>query len=516
MEVEQPISKFQKTPQAIIAPTSNIETVADTSSFYYKFNSSDKVAKLSKKVISNSYRLIDSISGHPSHIFLDFPSDFAYSELKNILGFLIDNNVVGNYRFSDSRYNDAPHFYRIDIAPKYLPDITDGTKPKIEFAHGFSKNPEEALSKAIGEFLERYFLTVYHKKNLLRSSPSALKSKKLSALNLNLLAGFSDDQKKADSRKQFDEDSVFYWEKVKRISTGETIFVPAQLAYWSYNREETEPYLREGNTSGAGGFFTLEGAILSGLYELIQRDSYLIYWLNKLTPVIIKPETVPHDGFQNILEESKRYGFEIFCLNITSEIGIPAFMAVISDPTNKSPRFSFGIGCDTNPIKAVFRALEESWSIYDWSRKFAKGFFYLNKNFRPFKEQINHIDRVRIWNNPAMAKYLDFFISGKEAAFSEIDFNCPEKFTSEKEELDFLVKRVESFGQGYEVYYYKSFHPILSEIGYYSAKVIVPQLVPFYLNETNAPLNTLRLKEVPKKIGLSSLEPFNPLPQPFS
>ena len=512
MEIEQPISRFRKTPQTIIAPTSNIETAVDNSSFYYKFKSSDKVAELSKKAISNSYRLIDSISGYPSHLLLNL-DDYHFQRLHEILGLLKTEKIIERSAFGNTRYNDAPFFYRLDITPNYEKGVTDGVKTEKSFGHGFGKNAEVVFSKAIGEILERYFLTLYHKKNLLRSSLSALKNKKLSALDLNLLAGFSEEQKKDNPRLRFNDESIFYWEKAKRVLTGETTYLPAQTVYWIY-RDEFEPFLGEANTNGAGGFFTKEGAILSGLYELIQRDSFLIYWLNGLTPKAIDPKTVPNDDFQNLLEESKRYGFEIHCLNITADTGVPVFAVIVSDPSGKSPRFCLGAGCQADPAKALHRALEEAWSAYYWMRP-RPPYPVLSKNYQPFQERIGQDERLRLWSNPEMADYFKFFISGPKEPFDSIDFNYPKEFASQKEELNFLVERIESLGPGYEVYYYQPQHPLLSKVGYFSTQVVVPQFIPLYLNEFHAPLGGKRLKEVPFKLGFKAVEKFNPLPHPF-
>ena len=495
--------------------TSDIEAESDNSSFYnYKSHSDSEVIKLLKRIISNSYRLIDSISGFSNHLLLSPYGDYNFQQLQEILRLLEAKKIVKRSAFGDTRYNDAPFFYRLDIATNHEKGVTDGIKLEKMIGHCFGKNAAEVFSKAIGEILERYFLTIYHKKNLLRSSLSALKNKKLPALDLNLLAGFSEEQKKNNPRRQFNEESIFYWEKAKRVLTGETTYLPAQLIYWTYIRDELEPFLCEGNTNGAGGFFTKEGAILSGIYELIQRDSFLIYWLNKLTPKTIDPKTIPDEDFQNLLEESKRYGFEIYCLNITADTGAPAFAVIVSDSSGKSPRFCLGAGCQADPVKALRRALEEAWSVYYWMRPWPYH-PVLTGDYKPFRRGIEQDERLRLWANPEMADYFKFFISGKKEPFDSTDFNYPKEFASQKEELDFLARRVESLGPGYEVYYYQPQHPLLSEVGYYSAQVVVPQFIPLYIRENNAPLSSRRLKEAPSKLGFKAAKEFNPLPHPF-
>lgn len=513
MEIEQPISQFRKTPQITIVPTSSIETAADAQPFYYKSKSSDEVVKLSNKVISNSYRLIDSISSYSSYFLFNLEDDYHFSNLRDILGILEKYKIINRVTTGQIRYNDAPFFYIFDIYPNYEKGVTEARGYEKALGHGFGKDVFDVFSKAMGEILERYPLTIYHKKDFLRGSFNDLKKKNFPTLDLNLLAGFSAEQKNNNIRLQFDEESIFYWEKTIRASTGEMTYLPAQLVYWSYF-DELEPHLCEGNTNGAGGWFSEEGAILSGLYELIQRDSFLIYWLNGLTPRSIDPKTVPGDDFQKLLEESERYGFEVYCLDVTVDTGVPTFVTIISDPSGKGPRFFLGGGCQADSAKALFRSLEEAWSVYYWMRA-RPPLPVLDKNYRPFREKINQDERLRLWSNPEMADCFKFFISGPKEPFSNISFNYPKEFISQKAELNFLVKRVEDLGPGYEVYYYQSQHAILSEVGYHSASVIVPQFVPLYLNEPNAPLGSQRIKEVPSKLGLKAAKEFNPLPHPF-
>ena len=513
MEANQPISQFRKNPKVKIASTLNAFNDYRTQPITYFRNESAKSDKLFSKIISKNYQVLDSFCGYPSYLMMDNSDDFSYPHLKKIFQSLQNNNFIKWFSFRNVRFNDAPFFYMVDLAPSYPQGISDGKSKDSPIGHGFGKDSEEVFSKAIGEFLERYFLTLYHRKNLIRGSAKSFK-KGVRMLDLRHLAGFSDKQKQPNPRIQFDEESFFYWEKAKRWLTGETVYLPAQLIYWNYNQEELEPFLCEGNTSGAGGFFSLEKAIMVGLYELVQRDSFLIHWLNLLTPKKINPKTIPHNGFQDLLRESERYGFEIHCLNLTADTGIPVFAVVISDPSGENPRFCLGAGCQSDPCEALYRAFEEAWSVYYWIRP-RPPYPALDESYRPFKEGIDQDKRLRLWANPEMARHFEFFISGKEESFTEIHFEYPKNFNSDKKELDFLVKKIEQCGHGYEVYYFQAKHPFLSDVGFYSVQVVVPQFVPLYLFEYDAPLGSSRLKGVPEKLGFKPRKEWNPLPHPF-
>ena len=523
MEKELPVSRFQKKSPVSMVPTAEIFNVksgddADNQNPERSFRGG--TSKIIEKFFVNCYKQLDSLADFPSYFLLNFPSDYINPHLNEILEQLKKNNFIKQHFFDNQRFNDAPFFYSVNLVPNYAPSITDGIIIKKTLGFSFGKNAQEVFSKAVGEFLERYFFTIYHKKNFIRGSVDDLKKKKIPTLDLNLLAGFSDEQKMAHSKRQFNKKSVFYWEKGKRLSTNKTVYLPAQLIYWNYipcyTPEDFEPILWEPNTNAAAGFFSLEEAILAGLYEAIQRDGFCIYWLNKLSPNLIDPETVPSADFQNLLAESKRYGFEIYCLNITTDLNVPAFAVIVSDPSGAGPRFVLGAGCQADPAKALYCALEESWACYYFMRGKTPPYFNLKQGYSPFKEAaIGQDERLSLWANPEMAEHFKFFISGKKIPFSEHSFNYPKKFKSPGEELNFLAKKLENMGPGYEVYYYQANHPFLSKIGYYVVKTITPQLIHLYLNEVNALLGGRRLKDVPGKLGFKAAEKWNPWPHPF-
>ncbi|MFY9461954.1 MAG: YcaO-like family protein, partial [Candidatus Sungiibacteriota bacterium] len=369
MEIEQEKSEFFE-PSGIAISSAVKFFNRSAGEFKFMFSGAEAaVDDKMRKTISLAYDILDSVAGEKSFIFYNSEMP-GFKPYHSIIEFLFNRKTLKYFNFNKTRWNDAPAFYGAQLVGEYPPGSTDGNTALRHHGFSFSKNAEEVLSKSIGEFLERYFLTVYKKRRLVRSSPKSLQEKGRRHLDLNLLASFSESQKIVRPRRLWNDKSVFLWEEAERLSTQEKTLIPAQLVYWNYilDNEAGEPFLLEQNTNGCGGYFSKEGAILSGLYELIQRDAFLIYWLNEAPPPRIEPESVPDKEFQKILAESKRYGFKIQCLNTTLDTGIPSFIVLVIDPSEKGPHLSMGAGCGSNPAYALRRALEEAWSIYCWMR----------------------------------------------------------------------------------------------------------------------------------------------------
>ena len=511
MEIEQELSL----PTVFDAP----KLVTSSDAFplpeqHIQYRTLNKADPKLREIFPRLYRWLDQLSGQRSYTLIEDSS--SLKPFFDIFDYLRSNGIVERFTFQRVQYHDAPSFYRCDVFADYPAGTTDGIVRNRAIGHGFGKNILIVLSKAIGEFLERYFLTLYHHNQLLRSPYTSLYQRGIKALDPTTLPGFTREQKDRYPTRNFNKESIFRWETARRVSTGEKILVPAQLVYFSYafSPTEPEPVLVETNTNGAGGYFTTNGAILSGIYELIQRDAFLIYWLNTLTPPRIDPESIPDDNFLVLLKEAKRYGFEVQCLNTTLDTNVPSFAVVIIDRTGRGPYFSLGAGCGADPTKALTRAFEEAWSVYYWIRPHK--IYLLPGRYEAFFDySVGQDERLRLAANIEMAQRYQFFISGEIQKFQNLTFDYPRTFSSEHEELSFLVKRIESLGPDYQVLYFPPKHPILDRLGYSSCQVIIPPLTPLYLRETLAPLAAGRLQEVPKRLGFKQNTRLNTFPHPF-
>ena len=476
-------------------------------------STSHAASKVVRNIVAAFYGMLDRIMGVQSILLLPTSRDTLLNAYQDVLRVLQSKKIISRVQAVEERFNDAPWFFRFDVTPAYPDGITDGSTRANATGYGFGKNEETTLSKSVGEFLERYFLTLYKKANLLRASLQSF-PRRAQAVDLTLFAGFSDEQQRQDPSRIVTNNSSMGWEKVERISTGESYYVPAQFIYWNYKSEEGETFLRESNTNGAGGFFSREGALLSGLYELIHRDAFLIFWLNRIAPPKIDPGSIPSEHFQQLLKESKRYGFAVHCLDITSDLGVPSFSVIIEDTYGREPCIVVGASSGSHPALTLAHAFEEAWAVYHTVRPLSA--YTLPKKYKPFSDRsLGRKTRLQLWSNKDMAKKFSFFLAGDVKRLSDRTYSFPRSFLNEKSELQTLVSIVERFGRGYEVYGFLHDHPILREVNYSVARVIVPQLVPLYLNENNVPLGAQRLYEVPKKLGYAPSGERNPLPHPF-
>lgn len=438
---------------------------------------------------------------------------------KNIISFLKTGGFI-DYLGIGSPFNDEIKLFFLDIFSPLPAKLTDGLTPKRDgYSRGVSSNLDEAVSKAIGEFLERYSLLMYRKRQFVKASINQLKNKQCDFLDIHDLAGFSEKQKIMNSNLLFDNDSQFYWVEGGELNKKSKTYIPAQLIFWNYDFNHgnfLEPHLRESNTSGGAGFFTFEGAMLSAVYENVQRDAFFIHWLNGNSPKQILNSTITSKKVQRLLDQARRYNFEVVFLNTASDIKIPSCVCILLDRSGVGPAVSMGGGCGFNPDSVLERALTEACSIHHWLRKrdaskYVPLSHYVETNSI---DTIGQDERLRMWSSMEMLSELDFFLKGGTETFD--DFAAAKKsFSSDKEALKYVAEIFRKLGKGYEIYYFNAKNDLLKTLGYYSVKVVIPKLIPLYLNERNTISGAERINKFSFKIGSNLLPTLNTVPHPF-
>ncbi len=468
------------------------------------FVSPRAISSWRKKLLVFAEKFIRKSFGNSLQLVFD---GYFSPSWKALLRYLKDENLIyGTHHPFTPLPNDFPKFYAI-----FFPCQDESS----HYAGGCAKDLESALSKAVGELLERQaFLIGGDKRSFFDASAAELASQRKSFIDPARLSQFSASQKNKNQRLIFDENSRFAWVNGKNFSTGEQVLIPAQTIFWNYFKatNSEEPLLREPCTSGAGGFFTRHGAILSGLYELIERDAFLLYWLNSLTPDKVDLNSIVNSETQDLLKKCKQYHLKIHILKLKSDVPVPVFVSIVENLSETGPLYAAGASANLNPEKAILSSLYESLIVYASP---VKSDVKLASDFKPFSDSwISRDERVALWKNRSMKDSLDFLIRGKERNLEEF-LDSKLNFKDESEELSYLASELKKIGDGCEVYYYEAPQKYLKNVGYRAVKVVVPELIHLYLTESLANLNSKRIAEVPKKIGLTSAKAINIYPHPF-
>lgn len=390
-------------------------------------------------------------------------------------------------------------------------ESTDGYA-KFHNGFGASLSKEIALSKAVGESLERYFMARYRQSDFSLGTYANL-SRRHTILDLENLNGFTDEQKRMFPEFDFSPDSSIRWTEGTLYASGKRVLLPAQTVFWNYIHNN-EKVLLKNTTSGCAGHFTRDEAILSALLELIQRDAFLIYWLNNLSPSVLQIPTGTYLQLDEFLSYVHRYNLEVLFLNTTADITIPTITCVVIDRAHpEGPVISVGSSSGFDIEDALIQSALEALTVNAHAASLEA--YKITEDYRPFADQNLHRDaRLSAWKGAAMMERFAFFLSGPSERIQDFAARMP-THESVADRLAYVLAQLNALGKGYEVYLYEVEDPLLKEIGFHVVRTIVPQLIPMYLTEYAAPLDARRLREVPAKIGHKAADAFNPWPHPF-
>lgn len=377
--------------------------------------------------------------------------------------------------------------------------------------HALSMNRHEiSVSKAIGEGLERFLL----------SNPKLtdvnIRTRRYSDLShMKTFPSFLKEQSQTFPYLFSEKNQHEVFETVECLSlfSGEKIDLPTQYIFWLYKNKK-EPKLVPQTTNGAGAHFTYEEAVLSGLHEEIQRDTFLFYWLLKKEPKRIEISSIKSKDLEAVLENLIAKGLDVNILALENESGVPVFLSLLIDRRSTPTIVSLGAGTDSSSYeRAIESALYESIGVSNMSAAYAEERRALDESYRPFFDKtINRPERIALWTGDWAEKNIQFLLGGEKISLQslagEIVATQPEKLLEE------VVGRLKNNVS--DIYVYPVDSPHLKRLGYFVVKVIVPDFLQIHLTENQATLSSLRLaKELKKSERDITIKDFNPLPHLF-
>lgn len=392
---------------------------------------------------------------------------------------------------------------------------SDG-RPVECFGFGASyDDTETAMSKAVGELLERHFSSIYRAEDLAKASYEDLRHRRFGPLPLDIfsLNGFLPSQE--EQWPQFCRDSrkPIGWVQGENLTRGTRAYIPAQLVYWNY-RLGDEMVLADLNTSGAAGHFTKDEAVLSALLELIQRDGFMIHWLMNAAPSQIDQRTITDADTIDFLNRLKEANLEVHLLDTTTDIGVPTCTCVIIDGRNDTHSVYVAASCGFSVQDAIFSALLESVVVFN-AEMYQSEPYILKEDYQPFVDpSIGRFERLRVWRTQKMVGEIRPFLQGP--LISEATFmRGGDRYVSVAERLAYIQKMFAALGDRYDIYLHEFNDPLLDTVGYHVVQAIVPAIMAMYLTENMATLAAERLTSVPEKLGWKTLRTFRSWPHPF-
>ncbi|WP_323190502.1 YcaO-like family protein [Halostella sp. PRR32] len=227
----------------------------------------------------------------------------------------------------------APYYLAQNAETEGFSDASAARK-----AAGVAGDWDGAFMKALGEAIERYSAGVYR--------------------DSEFTVGASDDLPNAVSPASLVRgpgeavDDRIRWVPGANLVTDEEAFLPAEAVHFPPPEERYLQTITTGLGLGSSGV----GALLSGLYEVIERDATMIAWYSTFDPLELR---VDDDRFGTLARRARAEDLSVTPLLVTQDVDVPVVSVAVHRESGW-PRFAVGSDADLDPDAAATAALAEA------------------------------------------------------------------------------------------------------------------------------------------------------------
>jgi len=150
----------------------------------------------------------------------------------------------------------------------------------------------------------------------------------------------------------FDPSTRTEWSPVWSMRDKRFRHLPTGLLYFFYGGFHTD-------SNGCAAGNTREEAIVQGFLELVERDAYAIWWYNRLQRAEVDLKQFDDSYVRDLQTQFAEAGRRLWVLDITSDLGIPTYVAIMHWMQNGHENIEFGSGAHFDRRIALLRSLTE-------------------------------------------------------------------------------------------------------------------------------------------------------------
>jgi len=201
----------------------------------------------------------------------------------------------------------------------------------------------------MGETIERYCASI----KSVNSQNICQKSNMVNKINIDSITRAS---------TKFDNIPNREWSVVEDVLSKEKVLIPSEMVYLN---KTNYPPIRDIISTGLAAFSTLQGAIIHGLCECIERDAFVLFWMLGYGRFKIDINTIEEIEIKILLNKAYHAGLKVDIYDISTEFDVPVILTIIKK--ENSDGFYVACAANFNYGKAIRKALEEGlggYSIY--------------------------------------------------------------------------------------------------------------------------------------------------------
>lgn len=370
---------------------------------------------------------------------------------------------------------------------------------------GCGDNWQDAILGTVGETLERYAPAFYDLKKSIFSSYNNLNKH---AIHPNEFALYHNNQYKDERFKieKFTENIELTWFSTIDLTNGKETWLPAQFIYLPFNQDKK--YITANTSTGLAAHTNYYKAILTALYEVIERDSFVITWSQE----IISEKIIIDEDIKSFINNKFPSNYQWHFFDITYDINIPSVLGFCIGEAEYGKFIAVGSSSRQTMGEATKKVIQEIGQAIPYFR-------YLlgeKKNWIPDNDfsKIQNFEEHSIFYTKRTDLWYIFDKWFQKTPTKKINLN-EKPVRNTKQEIKHIINLLKE--KGYNVLFKDLTTPDIRQLGFFSIKIFVPQLIqlagayPFYF------LGGKRLYEVPKTCGYKpkKYENLNKFPHPF-
>ena len=282
-----------------------------------------------------------------------------------------------------------------------------------------------------------------------------------------------------------------------------SIYVPAQAVSAKHHIEMRtlgERSIRPAITTGLATWPTKTGAVLRGALEVIERDAFMIMWLNGLTlpKVPLEPLRAQLSSLDMLLQMCAQYRLEVQVVRLITDAPAYAVCAVVRDQSSEGPAITLGLKAHSSLTRAIEAALLEA--------------LRARSNVRTMQQEKLSAEHKNIlhWSRPENLKDLTFIDAGEAIPVSQDSWSND----SEEEHLARILEWCRA--KGYECASVSLGKSKKNVTPWHVEMVLIPEMQPLYKGTQYVGTDGPRIQTVPREFGYkAALELRTTKPLPF-
>ncbi len=153
----------------------------------------------------------------------------------------------------------------------------------------------------------------------------------------------------------FDPAAELEWSPVWSLRDQRFKYLPTILLYFFYRG----PGAFHTDSNGCAAGNTREEAMVQGFLELVERDAYAIWWYNRSQRPQLDLSRFDDAYIRATQNQFAEIGRRLWVLDVTSDLGIPTYVAITHWMQNGLENIEFGSGAHFDARIALLRAMTE-------------------------------------------------------------------------------------------------------------------------------------------------------------